>query len=109
METYRKEARLTIGFFVLYLLAAHTAPWALIFGTNNAYLLPYVAKLGYILGFPLHYFMAIFLGWFGVLAVSIWWNIAADRLDEEIAASAPAMPKSGPAMPANPITEGDRT
>jgi putative solute:sodium symporter small subunit len=97
METYRKEARLTIGFFVLYLLAAHTAPWALIFGTNNGVR---------ILGFPLHYFMAVFLGWFGVLAVSIWWNIAADRLDEEIAASGPA----GPAMPASaPTTEGDRS
>lgn len=100
MDAYRKEARLTIGFFILYLLAAHTAPWALIFGTNNAVR---------ILGFPLHYFMAVFLGWFGVLAVSIWWNIAADRLDEEIAASSPAMPEAAPAMPAAPMTEGDRT
>lgn len=100
MDTYRKEARLTVGFFVLYLLAAHTAPWALIFGTNNSVR---------ILGFPLHYFMAVFLGWFGVLAVSIWWNIAADKLDEEIAASGSAMPESGPATPVAPMAEGDRT
>lgn len=96
MDAYRKEARLTIGAFVLYLLAAHTAPWALIFGTNNGVR---------ILGFPLHYFMAIFLGWFGVLAVSIWWNIAADKLDEEIAASDGAVAKPA----ANPMSEGDRT
>lgn len=94
MDTYRKEARLTIGFFVLYLLTAHTAPWALILGTNNGVR---------IFGFPLHYFMAVFLGWVGVLAVSIWWNIAADKLDEEIAAS------DGPAVAPAPIQEGERT
>lgn len=100
MDVYRKEARLTVGFFVLYLLAAHTAPWALILGTNNAVR---------VFGFPLHYFMAVFLGWFGVLAVSIWWNIAADRLDEEIAASGAGEPMPAAMTGSAPVTEGDRT
>ncbi len=78
MDTYRKEAVVTVGFFVLYLLAAHTAPWALILGIDNS---------NRVLGFPVHYFLAVFLGWFGVLAVSIWWNIVADKLDDEITAS----------------------
>lgn len=75
MDIYRKEIFYTLLFFVLYLLVTHTAVWAVLFGTNNDLR---------VLGFPLHYFAAIVLGWFGVMAVSICWNIATDRLDEEI-------------------------
>lgn len=69
---------MTIGFFVAYLLMAHTAPWVIVFGVENSVR---------VFGYPLHYFMAVVLGWFGVLAVSIAWNHYADRLEEEIAAA----------------------
>ena len=75
MGAYKKEAVMTVGFFVAYLLMAHTAPWAILLGIDDS-----VRMFGY----PVHYFIAIFLGWFGVLAVSIAWNICADRLEEEI-------------------------
>ena len=75
MDTYRKEIRGTIVFFVLYLLTCHTAVWSLMFGTDNSVR---------ILGFPAHYFIAIALGWFGVLAISICWTVWADRLEQEI-------------------------
>lgn len=77
MSPYKKEAVITIGFFVAYLLMAHTAPWAIILGIDNSVR---------VLGFPLHYLVAVLLGWFGVLAVSIAWNYCADRLEDEIAA-----------------------
>jgi hypothetical protein len=75
MSPYKKEAVITVGFFVLYLLMAHTAPWVIMQGADNS---------TRVLGYPLHYFMAIALGWFGVLGVSLAWNYFADRLEEEI-------------------------
>jgi hypothetical protein len=75
MDLYRREIKGTIFFFLLYLLVCHTGVWSLAIGTNNDVR---------VLGFPIHYFVAIILGWFGVLAVSIWWNIWADRLEAEI-------------------------
>ena len=36
MNPYRKEILYTLGFFVLYLLAAHTAPWVMLLGTDNS-------------------------------------------------------------------------
>lgn len=75
MDAYKKEIKGTIFFFILYLLICHTGVWALIFGIDN--------EIRF-LGFPVHYFVAIFLGWFGVLVVSIWWNIWADRLELDI-------------------------
>ncbi len=95
MDAYRKEIISTLGFFVLYLLAAHTAPWALLLGTDNSVR---------ILGFPLHYFAAVFLGWLGVLAVSIWWNRYADALEDEIAATT-----TPDAAPVNVQPEGRHT
>lgn len=77
MSAYRKEAVLTIGFFIAYVLMAHTAPWAIILGIDNSIR---------VLGFPLHYFVAVVLGWFGVLAVSVVWNYYADKLEEEMLA-----------------------
>lgn len=77
MSAYKKEATLTIGFFVAYVLMAHTAPWAIILGVDDSIR---------VFGFPLHYFMAVFLGWFGVLAVAIAWNHYADKLEDEISA-----------------------
>ncbi|GHA88052.1 hypothetical protein [Modicisalibacter luteus] len=77
MSAYKKEAVLTIGFFVAYILMAHTAPWAIVLGVDNSVR---------VLGFPLHYFLAVVMGWFGVLAVSIAWNHYADKLEEEIIA-----------------------
>jgi uncharacterized membrane protein len=79
MSAYKKEARMTIGFFVAYVLMAHTGPWALILGIDNSVR---------VLGYPLHYFIALMLGWFGVLAVSLVWNHMADKLEEEIAMEA---------------------
>lgn len=86
MSTYKKEAVLTIGFFVLYLLMAHTAPWAIILGIDNSVR---------VLGYPLHYFVAIAVGWFGVLGVSIAWNHLADKLDDEITSGAEALDEEG--------------
>lgn len=77
MHPYKKEAVLTIGSFVAYLLMAHTAPWALFLGVDTSVR---------VLSFPLHYFLALILGWFGVLAVALVWNRLADRLEEEIQA-----------------------
>lgn len=79
MSAYKKEAYMTIGFFVAYVLMAHTGPWALILGIDNSIR---------VLGFPLHYFLALSLGWFGVLGVSVAWNHMADKLEEEIAREA---------------------
>jgi uncharacterized membrane protein len=79
MSAYKKEACMTIGFFVAYVLMAHTGPWALILGVDNSVR---------VLGFPLHYFLALVLGWFGVLGVSVVWNRMADQLEEEIAQEA---------------------
>lgn len=78
MDPYRKEIKGTVFFFIAYLLICHTGVWALIFGIDTDIR---------ILGFPAHYFIAIVLGWFGVLAVSVWWNIWADRLEVEIRGS----------------------
>lgn len=75
MDAYRKEIFYTVFFFILYLLVTHTAIWVLLFGTNNSVR---------VLGFPIHYFFTIVLGWFGVVAVSVWWNLWTERLDEEI-------------------------
>jgi len=80
MSAYRREITGTIFFFIVYVLVCHTAIWSLIFGVNTD---------ARILGFPAHYFIAIIFGWFGVLAVSIWWNIWADRLEAEITTSQP--------------------
>jgi uncharacterized membrane protein len=79
MSAYKKEAYITVGFFVAYVLMAHTGPWAIILGIDNSVR---------VLGYPLHYFIALVLGWFGVLAVSIVWNRMADQLEEEIAMEA---------------------
>jgi uncharacterized membrane protein len=76
MSAYKKEAYMTVGFFIAYVLMAHTGPWAIILGVDNSIR---------VLGFPLHYFIALVLGWFGVLGVSIMWNRMADKLEEEIA------------------------
>jgi uncharacterized membrane protein len=79
MSAYKKEAYMTVGFFVAYVLMAHTGPWALILGIDNSVR---------VLGYPLHYFLALVLGWFGVLGVSLVWNHMADKLEEEIAMEA---------------------
>lgn len=90
MSAYRKEAFITIGFFVLYLLMAHTAPWVIMLGTDNS---------ARVLGYPLHYFLAIALGWFGVLAVSIAWNYFADKLEDEITSATDEEGKLAAAAP----------
>lgn len=79
MSAYKKEAYITVGFFVAYVLMAHTGPWAIILGIDNSVR---------VLGYPLHYFIALALGWFGVLGVSVVWNRMADKLEEEIASEA---------------------
>jgi uncharacterized membrane protein len=79
MSAYKKEAYMTVGFFIAYVLMAHTGPWAIILGIDNSVR---------VLGFPLHYFLALVLGWFGVLSVSLVWSHMADKLEEEIALEA---------------------
>ncbi len=85
MSTYTKEWVHTLGFFLLYLLVGHTAIWVILFGKDDAIR---------VLGFPLQYFVVLVLGWFGALAVSIWWNYAADKLDNEITGASAEDPVS---------------
>lgn len=96
MSAYKKEATLTIGFFVAYILMAHTAPWAIILGIDNSMR---------VFGFPLHYFTALVLGWFGVLAVAVVWNHYADQLEEEIRAEEE---KGDPESGAEPVSRDPR-
>lgn len=77
MKAYKKEMRSTIAFGVIYVLLAHTGMFTVWIGGNNDIRL---------LGFPIHYFIAIVLGSFGVLLVSIIWSKYANRLEDEIEA-----------------------
>ena len=74
-DAYRRECRSTLAFGVAYVLLAHTGLFAVILGHNNDLR---------VLGFPLHYFVAIVAGSLGVLIVSIIWNLYADRLEDAI-------------------------
>lgn len=77
MSAYRKEIRSTIGFSIVYILLGHTGLWVILFGMDNSVRL---------LGLPLHYFIAIVLGSFGVLIWSIIWCRYANQLEDEIEA-----------------------
>lgn len=77
MGAYRKELRSTLAFGVIYTLLGHTGLFAVLLGVNNDVR---------VLGLPLHYFVAIILGSFGVLIVSIVWSRYANRLEDEIEA-----------------------
>jgi len=77
MKAYKKEMRSTIAFGVIYVLLAHTGMFTVLIGGNNDIRL---------LGFPIHYFIAIVLGSFGVLLVSIIWSKYANRLEDKIEA-----------------------
>ena len=82
MKAYDKEIRSTIGFGLLYVLLGHTGLFAILLGTNND---------NRILGFPLHYFIAIILGTLGILIVSIFWTNFANKLEDEIEAENAAL------------------
>lgn len=75
MSVYKKEIRSTIGFGVVYLLLAHTGLFAIYFGVDND---------SRILGFPIHYFVAILLGTLGVLIWSIIWTSYANNLENQL-------------------------
>lgn len=77
MKAYNKECRSTLFYGALYVVLAHTGLITMMIGTNNDIR---------ILGFPLHYFVAIVLGTLGILIVSIFWNISADKLEDAIEA-----------------------
>ncbi|MXN65948.1 hypothetical protein GR183_13625 [Stappia sp. GBMRC 2046] len=77
MNAYKKEWTSTLVFGALYVVLAHTGLFAIAFGVDND---------TRVLGFPLHYFIAIVLGSAGILAVSIVWNRYADQLESEIEA-----------------------
>ncbi len=77
MSAYKKEIKSTITFGVIYVLLGHTGLWALLIGTNND---------NRIMGFPIHYFIAIMLGTLGILIVSIFWTYFANKLEDEIEA-----------------------
>ncbi len=72
---YQQEWRSTLAFGAAYVLLAHTGIFAILTGYGNDIR---------VLGFPLHYFVAIVAGSVGVLIVSILWNRYADRLEEAI-------------------------
>jgi len=80
MTTYTKEWVFTLSFFILYVLVAHLGPWVMMIGKNNDLR---------VLGYPLHFFLVIILGWLGVLAISLVWNVMANRLADEIANHSP--------------------
>jgi uncharacterized membrane protein len=72
---YAKEGLGTVGFLLLYLIMGHTGLW----------LAPFTEKMNLqILGFPIHYFGAVILGWIGLFAVSIFYVKWADKVDSEI-------------------------
>lgn len=77
MDAYTKELRSTLVFGLVYVLLGHTGFWFVLFGTNNDIR---------ILGFPVHYFIAIMLGSLGVLIWSMIWCRYANRLEDEIEA-----------------------
>jgi hypothetical protein len=77
LKTYTKEWVGTLVFFGLYIIMGHTGLWFAPFAADSETV---------VLGFPLHYFVAIILGWFGLFFVSLAWLRWADRLEEEIAA-----------------------
>jgi hypothetical protein len=76
LKTYTKEWVGTLVFFGLYILMAHTGLWFAPFAADSQVI---------VLGFPLHYFVAVILGWFGLFIVSLFWVRWADRLEEEMA------------------------
>jgi uncharacterized membrane protein len=72
---YAKEGLGTVIFFVLYLIMGHTGLW----------LAPLTKAVDVtILGFPIHYFGAIILGWIGLIVVSLFYVRWAEKVDEEI-------------------------
>ncbi len=76
MGAYKKELKSTVGFGIVYVLLGHTGLWAILLGTNNDVR---------VLGFPIHYFIAIILGSLGVFIVSLFWTRYANALEDEIA------------------------
>ncbi len=93
LSAYRKEIRSTIGFGVVYVLLGHTGLWAILLGTDDSIR---------VLGLPIHYFIAITLGSFGVLLCSIVWCRYANLLEDKIEAEnagvvrGDAIPDAGP-------------
>jgi hypothetical protein len=84
VSAYQKELRSTVGFGIVYVLLGHTGLWAIALGTDNSIR---------ILGLPIHYFIAITLGSFGVLFWSLIWCRYANRLEDEIEAENAAYAK----------------
>ena len=85
MGAYKKELKSTVAFGVVYVLLGHTGLFALMLGTNND---------SRVLGFPIHYFIAIVLGSLGVFIASIFWTRYANRLEDEIEAENQAAEQS---------------
>lgn len=75
MSVYKKEIRSTIGFGIVYLLLGHTGLFAIWLGVDND---------SRIMGFPIHYFIAILLGTLGVFIWSIIWTSYANNLEDQL-------------------------
>lgn len=74
-KLYKKEITLTIVFSVLLLLAGHSASIFVLFPS---------LQQGTIWGFPTQYIIPIFLGWFGIAAISLVMTLMCNKFDDEM-------------------------
>ncbi|MFQ5705069.1 MAG: hypothetical protein ACE5HT_13745 [Gemmatimonadales bacterium] len=75
MRVVAKEKVVTVVFLVLFLLAGHLGIWFVLFPPSPS------ARL---FGFPLHYTIALIVGWPGILLLAMLYSRVANRLDEEM-------------------------
>jgi len=79
MNPYKKECRFTFASFLVVVLLTNIYPLYFMF--------PQITKMN-ILGFPAHYFLAMFMGWV-VLVPFFWFYIkVSENIDREIEDSA---------------------
>ena len=80
MSPYKKECWFTLGCFLMTIFLTNIFPLYFMF--------PGLTKAT-IMGFPAHYFLAMFMGW--VVLIPFYWfymNVS-ENIDREIEASAP--------------------
>ena len=78
MTLEKKEKILTVVFLIVFILAGHMGLWFVLFP---------VSPSTRFLGFPLHYTIALIVGWPGILLLAFLYARIANRLDDEIASA----------------------
>ena len=74
-QLYKKEITLTIVFALLFFVMSYTVFIFVLFPG---------LKGGYILGFPTHYAVTLFFGWFGMIAATYIYTVVANKFDKEM-------------------------